>query len=157
MRSKLHQAARAMCAFVLFAASLSAAVIGPSLQTKLNQAGTSGEVGMVVVSFNTTTGLQPSHLAALTTAGVAKAFTLPHLGMAAFPATAAQVKTLAANPQVISIWANDRLSYLNNETRVLTGVDRARTDPGFIRYNKGLPITGAGIGVVVNDSGIDGT
>jgi len=144
-------------ALTSFMVSAKAAVIGPSLTAKLNQAGTSGDVGMVIVAFNTTTGLQPSHLAALTAAGVLKAFTLQHLGMAAFPATAAQVRTLAANPAVVSIWANDPLKYLNNEARVLTGVDRARTDPGFIRYNKGLPITGAGIGVVINDSGIDGT
>jgi serine protease AprX len=157
-RYRFLSAALTACAILTsFTVSLDAAVIGPSLAAKLQQAASSVDVGMVIVSFNTNNGLQPSHMAALTAAGVTKGFTLQHLGMVAFPATAAQVKTLSSHPAVRSIWANDRLKYLNNETRVLTGVDKARTDSNFIRYNKGMPITGAGVTVVVNDSGIDGT
>jgi len=48
--------------------------------------------------------------------------------------------------------------YLNNQTRVLTGVDRVRTDPNFTRMNGGMPVSGRGnFAVEINDSGIDGT
>ena len=135
-----------------------AAVVGPSLQAKLSGLADSTNVGTVIVAFNTTSGLNASHLAVLQQAGIESGYTLQNLGMVAAPATAAQVRSLAGNSAVRSIWLNDQLQYLNNETRVLTGVDRMRTDPGFIRANGGMPITGKGnFALVINDSGIDGT
>jgi serine protease AprX len=134
------------------------ATLGPSLTTKLSGLADSASAGTVIVAFNTTNGLNASHLAVLSAAGVSRGFTMQHLGMVAFPATASQVRTLSANGAVRSIWANDPLDYLNNETRVLTGVDRARTDPNFIRMNGGMPVSGKGnFAVELNDSGIDGT
>jgi serine protease AprX len=136
----------------------SAATVGPSLATKIAGLSNTASAGTVIVSFQTNSGLNASHLAVLSAAGVLRGTTLPHLGMVAIPATAGQVRALAANPAVRSVWANDRLTFLNNETRMLTGVDRARTDPGFTRANGGFPITGKGnFAVVINDSGIDGT
>ncbi len=138
--------------------TLSGAVLGPSLQKKLAGLADSASVGTVIVAFNTTNGLNPAHVAALTAAGVTRGYTLQHLGMVGAVATAAQVKALASNSAVQSIWLNDQLHYLNNQTRVLTGVDRVRTDPNFTRANGGFPITGKGnFSVLINDSGIDGT
>jgi len=112
----------------------------------------------VIVTFNTTNGLNASHFSTLTVAGVTKGFTMQHLGMVAFPATAGQVRALASNSAVRSIWMNDQLEYLNNQTRILTGVDRVRTDPNFTRINGGMPVSGKGnFAVEINDSGIDGT
>jgi serine protease AprX len=152
--------APALCAALLMAviaAPASAAKLGPSLTSKLNGLANASPVGTVIVSFNTSTGLKPSHLTTLTLAGVVRGYTLPNLGMVAAPATAGQVRTLAANPTVRSIWLNDRLSYLNDQTRVLTGADRMRDDPDFAQLHQNLPVTGQGIGVLVNDSGIDAT
>jgi serine protease AprX len=136
----------------------SAATIGPSLSAKVAGLADSASAGAVIVTFNTTNGLNAAHLSALSLAGVNKGFTLQHLGIVAFPATAGQVRALASNPAVRSIWLNDRLQYLNNQTRILTGVDRARTDPNFTRMNGGMPVSGKGnFAVEINDSGIDGT
>src|SRR5436853_364889 len=63
-----------------------AAVIGPSLAARLSGAAPGADAGTVIVSFNTNSGLTASHLAALTSAGVTRAFTLQSLGMAAFSA-----------------------------------------------------------------------
>jgi serine protease AprX len=49
------------------------------------------------------------------------------------------------------------LSYLNDQTRVLTGVDRMKGDPEFTQLHQGVPVNGQGIGVMINDSGIDAT
>ena len=133
-------------------------MLGPSLQSKLSGAAGTASVGTVIVTFNTTSGLNPSHLAALQSAGITSGFTLQRLGMVGAVATAGQVRALANNSAVRSIWLNDRLHYLNNQTRVLTGVDKMRTDPNFIRANAGLPISGKGnFALVIIDSGIDGT
>jgi serine protease AprX len=78
--------------------------------------------------------------------------------MVAMPATAAQVRSLASNSAVRSIWSNERLRYFMEEARMLTGVDRLRTDNAFTLANGGLPVSGQGnFSVVVNDSGIDAT
>ncbi len=139
-------------------AGASATTLGPSLSAKLPGLADNASVGTVIVAFNTTTGLTPAHLATLTLAGISRGYTLQNLGMVAVPATAGQVRALAANPAVRSIWANDRLHYLNDQTRVLTGTDRMRSDPGFIQKNGGLPVTGKGnFSLLINDSGIDGT
>src|ERR1700687_5071985 len=144
--------------FALAAFTTSAATLGPSLSAKLTGLTDSASAGTVIVAFNTISGLNASHFSTLALAGVSNGLTLQHLGMVAFPATAGQVRTLASNPAVRSIWMNDRLEYLNNQTRILTGVDRARTDPNFTRMNGGMPVSGKGnFAVEINDSGIDGT
>lgn len=160
--SPIHRfRASALCMAALLlviTSSASAATLGTSLIAKLNGLPNTAGVGTVIVSFNTSNGLKPAHLSVLTLAGITRGTTLQNLGMVAVPATAGQVRALAANPAVRSIWANDRLHYLNDQTRTLTGVDKVRNDPDFARLNHGLPISGKGsFSLVINDSGIDGT
>jgi serine protease AprX len=133
------------------------ATLGPSLAARLDGLAGTSLVGTVVVAFNTDAGLSPSNLLLLTLTGLTRGYLLPNLGMAAVPATAAQVRSLARNASVRSLWLNDRLRYLDEETRVLTGVDRVAGDPGFTALHRGLPVTGRGIGILINDSGIDAT
>lgn len=143
------------CAFTL---SLSAATLSPSLLSKLNGAAANTNVGIVIVSFNTSSGLNDSHLNLIRSLGITKGITLQNLGMVAVPATAGQVSALAANAAVVSIWSNDRLQYFDNQARTLAGVERVRVDSGFTNLNGGLPVSGAGnFSVVINDSGIDAT
>ncbi|MGQ0835506.1 MAG: S8 family serine peptidase [Gammaproteobacteria bacterium] len=142
----------------LAAAAAPAATLSPTLASTLATAGSAEEVGVVIITFNTTSGLAAAHLDALRSIGIAKGLTLPSLGMVATPATAGQVRALVAHTAVRSIWSNDALYYDMHEARVLTGVDRLRADGAFTKTNGGLPISGRGnFSVVVNDSGIDGT
>ncbi|HEX4950013.1 MAG TPA: S8 family serine peptidase [Blastocatellia bacterium] len=143
------------CALTL---SVSAATLSPTLQSKLNGIAADTNVGVVIVSFNTKTGLAENHLDILRGIGVTKGITLKTLGMVAFPATAAQVRALATNASITSIWSNDRLQYFDNQVRTVAGVERTRTDSTFTTMNGGLPVSGAGnFSVVINDSGIDAT
>jgi serine protease AprX len=136
-----------------FAASTSQA-----LQKSLSSAADSASVGLVIVTFDTASGLNSGHLATLQSLGILGGKTYPTLGMVAVTATAGQVRALLNQPNVLSVWSNDQLTYLNSETRVLTGVDRVRTDPNFNRLNGGVPVLGKpSLSVLVNDSGIDGT
>src|SRR5829696_5126994 len=158
----LRKASAAFSTLVLLAvfaaAHVSAATLGPSLQSKLSGLAADAQVGTVIISFNTAKGLQPAPLGALRALGITSGLTLNRLGMVAAVATAGQVRALAANPSVRSVWFNDRLSYHDREARTLTGVERLRTDRGFINQNAGLPVSGKGdFSVVINDSGIDAT
>ena len=157
----LRAFAPALCVALLLAGpavrSASAAKLGPTRAAQLNGLANTAPVGTVIVAFNTSSGLASSHLLTLTLNGIVRGTTLPHLGMVAIPATAGQVRALASNPSVRSLWLNDRLSFLNDQTRTLTGVDKMRADPDFANLHHGLPVTGQGIGLLINDSGIDGT
>ena len=117
----------ALALALLLGASVSkAATLSSTLQSTLSNAANSAPVGVVIVSFNTNTGLNDSHLAVLRNLGITRGLTLNRLGMVATPATAGQVRAMAANPAVRSVWSNDRLYYFLNQARVLAGVDRLR-------------------------------
>src|SRR5258708_19955265 len=84
----------------------SGAVLGPSLNAKLPGLSDSSTVGTVIVAFNTTSGLNASHMAVLQAAGIVRAYTLQHLGMVATPATPGQIRPLPANTPLPSILLN---------------------------------------------------
>ncbi len=108
----------------------------------------------VIVSFNGNGPLsseQQQRLAALGLKGV----TMRSLPIAGVVATPAQVRSLLGMGDVRSVWLNAPLDYENREATQLTGVDRLRTDSGL--RVQGVPVTGKGVGVLVNDSGVDGT
>ncbi len=98
---------------VVTAAWVNAATLSPALAAKLAQVSNTTSVGMVIVSFNTTNGLNEAQLNVLRGVGINKGFKLQHLGMVATVATAGQVRALASNAAVRSIWSNDRLQYFD--------------------------------------------
>src|SRR4051812_10568451 len=74
----------------------SAATVAPDLAARIANLADTADVGIVIVSFDTTTGLEPQHLGVLTGLGITSGYTLQTLGMVAVPATAGQVRQLAA-------------------------------------------------------------
>jgi len=150
-----------LLALALLAPGLAgAATVAPSMQSWLQTASVDSVYPQwVIVAFRDDgDGLSLTDMGALTTLGIAKGIKLQELGMVAVPATAGQVRSLAGNSAVRSIWPNEQLQYFDYEGRVLTGVDRLRNDRRLIAANNGIPLTGRGdFTVVVNDSGIDAT
>jgi serine protease AprX len=135
-----------------------AATIGPRLQAQLASLGDSASVGTVIVSFNTSSGLQESHFNVLRSVGVTGGLTYPTLGMVAQPMTAGQVRALAANPAVRSVWSNDKLQYYIHQNRILGGVAKVQSTSAFHVANGGMPVNGNGdFTALVIDSGIDAT
>jgi serine protease AprX len=113
---------------------------------------------MVIVAFKSANGLRDEHLNVLRAAGVTGGQTFPTLGMVAQPMTAGQVRALAANSAVRSLWSNDRLMYYMHQARVLGGVQKLQTDSAMTLRNGGMPVSGAGnFSVLVIDSGVDAT
>lgn len=142
----------------VFYVSVQAASIAPSLQSQLAGLADEDPVGMVIVSFNTRTGLTNAHVDVLRSVGVTGGQTFPTLGMVAQPMTAGQVRALAGNPAVASLWSNDPIYFYMDSARTLGGVDKVETDAGFTYRNGGLPVAGSGdFSVLVIDSGIDAT
>jgi serine protease AprX len=130
------------------------ATIDPRLLTALTNPLTTAEA---VVTFNGAGAPTAAQTGLLRQIGITTGVTLQSLPMAGVLLTRAQLDALAARPEVRSIYLNRALSYDNAEATQYTGVDRVRTDATMIRDNGGLPVTGKGVTVLVNDSGVDGT
>ncbi len=140
------------------AQGVSKATLSPALSARIAGLANDAGAGMVIVAFKTSNGLQNEHLNVLRAAGVTGGQTFPTLGMVAQPMTAGQVRTLAANPAVRSLWSNDHLMYYMHQARVLGGVQKVQTDSAMTLRNGGMPVSGAGdFSVLVIDSGIDAT
>ena len=146
-----------MIAGILFI-NADAAKLSRTLQTQLAGVADNASLGVVIISFNTTSGLNVNHLNVLRGVGITSGVTYAKLGMVGAVLTKAQVNALSSNPVIRSIWSNDRLMYYMNAARVLTGVDKIRTDAAMTFRNGGMPVSGNGdFSVMVIDSGIDAT
>ncbi|MBO0952544.1 S8/S53 family peptidase [Fibrella forsythiae] len=110
-----------------------------------------------VVTFYGDGAPQPAHVGLLQLVGITKGITLQAMPIAGVLATAAQIDELAKRPEVKSIFLNKKLVYFNNDATHLTGVKRLRADKDVTARNNGTPVSGRGIGVLINDSGVDGT
>lgn len=117
---------------------------------------TTGSLG-VIVTFHGNTAPTPQHLSLLNSLGITKGITFKSLPIAGVLATATQIAALEQNPQVRSIYLNKRLTYFNYDGTHLTGVRKLRTDKNMIARNNGMPVSGKGVGVMIIDSGVDGT
>jgi serine protease AprX len=151
-RTLLHTALAGAVAFA-FADAAFAGTLDPQLAQKMSTAAPS-EGLEVIVSFNgkgAPTAAQTQVLQSLGLSGV-RMQSLPIFGTVATPS---QIQALVQRDDVRSVWFNAPLEYDNREATALTGVDRMRTDAQLRR--NGFPYSGKGIGVLVNDSGIDAT
>lgn len=54
------------------------------------------------------------------------------------------------------VWENRKLSSELHQAVIVSRVKNVRDDAAFTALNGGLPITGRGVGVLINDSGFDG-
>ncbi len=109
----------------------------------------------VIVTFEGNGAPTSLQLDALEALGITTGVSLNNLPIVGVLATKSQVDALYAREDVISVWHNDELTYENNESTKITGVQALRADRD-LRSN-GVPYSGRGVGVVVNDSGVDGT
>ena len=159
--NKIKRAVSSLLLMIVMAAAglgAQAASLSPTLSSKLAGVADNVDVGMVIVAFNTSNGLQEGHLNVLRSIGITAGHTYPTLGMAAMPMTAGQVRLLKDNPAVRSIWSNDRLYYYMHQARVMGGVARVQSDAAMTLRNSGMPVSGAGdFSVMVIDSGVDAT
>ncbi len=109
----------------------------------------------VVISYQQSGPVTAGQVAALKTLGINKGITMRTLPIAGALATPAEIQALAKRSDVVSIYWNAPLRYLDQEANGLSGVARTVGNPGD--FNRAIPFSGSGVGVLVNDSGVDGT
>ncbi|MEA5444881.1 S8 family serine peptidase [Gammaproteobacteria bacterium AB-CW1] len=142
-----------LSAAMMLPASVLAVTVGDSLKDELSNSSLSDTLE-VIVSFEGDGALEQSQLDALESLGLTGVHfeALPIAGVVATPD---QIDALRDIDGVRSLWLNEALEYDNADGTALTGVDRMRSDQN-LRTAMGLPYSGMGIGVLVNDSGVDG-
>lgn len=130
------------------------AIVDKKLKTALL---TATKPVQVIVTFNGNAAPTTANIALLKSLGITKGITYKALPMAGVLATAAQVDALAKRTDVKSLYLNRKLTYYNYNDTYLTGVKRLRSDKVITTKNKGVPLSGKGVAVLINDSGVDGT
>jgi serine protease AprX len=110
----------------------------------------------VIVTFEGDQAPTEANLNVLEGLGITEGISLNSLPMVATILTKSQIEALKEEEMVRSIYLNSQLEYFNEDSRNLTGVEEVRTDNDMRVQNGGLPVTGKGVTVVVNDSGVDG-
>ncbi len=131
------------------------AKLGPNVQSTFASLSPTDKITLVVTFQGDTLG--ETQLNAVRSLGIRQGVTFAQLPIMGVLATQAQAQALAQLDGVRSIWLNDKVTLLNADATRLTGVQKIRTDATMITRNNGLPVSGRGIGVLINDSGVDGT
>ncbi|HEY4552059.1 MAG TPA: S8 family serine peptidase [Bacillaceae bacterium] len=134
--------------------NLNGAKVDPALEKALSAL--TGSL-QVIVTFKGDGAPTEQNLDLLSRLGINKGVTMKSLPIAGVVATKTQIERLAASDQIQSVYLNQKLKYYNADATMITGVDKIRTDQEMTKANGGIPFSGKGIGVVVNDSGVDGT
>jgi serine protease AprX len=131
------------------------ALIGPTLDQRLATAQAADELS-VIVTFHGKGAPTADQLGALTALGLS-GLHLRSFPMAGVTATPGEIARIVRLPGVRSVYLNEALEYENDGGTNVTGVRKLRDDAAILAANGGLPVTGKGVTVLVNDSGVDGT
>ena len=123
--------------------------IGQQLASRLASALPFQQLEIVVV-YKQSGPVHTTQVQALQALGILRGLSFRQLPVVGALATPGAIRQLARRSDVLSIHANSTLTYYNNDARLISGVDDLQADPDY-------GFTGAGVAVVVNDSGIDAT
>lgn len=96
----------------------------------------------------------------LRSVGVDRGFVLQALPMVIVDLDAAQLAALRSDAGIASIWGNEVMQPLTNESRAFLGVPQMMADPEVTAANPGnpgFPVSGRGVGIGYLDTGIDAT
>jgi serine protease AprX len=148
-RLELHLLAMAMLAALASDPVRADALLDPALLQRLSTALPIERLEIVIV-YDQSDAPRGTQLQVLRHLGIVRGLSFRHLPVAGALATPAQIRALGQRSDVRSIYSNRQLRYYNHDARRLSGVDLVQSD-------QDLGYTGAGVTVMVNDSGIDAT
>lgn len=98
-----------------------------------------------------------SNIDYLKSLGITGGVVLNELPMVQVQINKLQFDALKTRDEIASIYGDDRLDLLTNESRAFIGVEALRSDQELTDFNGGFPIAGGNIGVAYVDTGIDAT
>lgn len=140
---------------IFMSASLAAPKIDPELTARLKAVASNAQLG-VILTFQ---GMRVtnSQVAAVQSLGITTGISMVNFPIMAVNATPAQIQRLLNWNELRSIYLNSPLQLYMHQTKPLIGVDRLRKDADITRRNGGVPVSGKGVTIAINDTGVDGT
>ena len=155
-RQRFFRLMSAVALGVIFAAAAQAAPkVDPQLGARLAGAKATDLFG-VLLTFRGQR-VTDSQVAQVLALGVRGGYRMQSLPVVAVNATAAQVGQMAGWDSLRSIYLNAPVELYDHQSNPLIGTERLRNDIGVTRRNGGLPVSGRGVTVAINDTGVDGT
>jgi serine protease AprX len=154
MRYRHLLLALAMMLMIFALQGMAAPRLDPELAARLGVAQAGTRLGVVLTfTGNTVTDAQVAMVRALGITSGVRMQNFPIMGVAATPA---QIQQMMGWSQLRSIYLNAPLQMNLNQSKPLIGITRLRQDAALTARNGGLPVSGRGITIAINDSGIDG-
>lgn len=129
--------------------------VDPELSARLARADASRLFG-VILTFEGER-VTNSQVAALSALGIRAGVRMNHLPIVAVNATRAQIEQMARIGSLQSIYLNAPVDLYLHQTKPIIGVTRLQTDAALTARNNGYPVSGRGVTIAINDSGIDGS
>jgi serine protease AprX len=140
---------------IFMGASLSAPKVDPELTARLRTVEQNSQLG-VILTFQGTR-ITNAQVAAVQALGITAGVRMTNFPIMAVNATPAQIQRLMNLSGLRSIYLNAPLELYLHQSKPLIGVDRLRKDADITRRNGGVPVSGKGVTIAINDTGVDGT
>ncbi len=147
--------ALAILVTVLTGTSLAAPKLDPELGARLTSARSSAQFG-VILTFQGTR-VTSSQVAAVQALGITTGIRMTNFPIMAVNATPAQIQQMMSWASLRSMYLNAPIQPYLHQSKPLIGVDRLRKDADLTRLNGGLPVSGKGVTIAINDTGVDGS
>ncbi len=128
------------------------AIIGEQLQAKISTLAVTDTV-MAVITYDQLEPVSEAQIQTLLNLNITDGVQFSSLPIIGVVATPAQIKEIAQQSDVRSIWLNRDLEYFNADARQITGVAQLQSNEFMQRNN--TTFTGRGVTIMVNDTGID--
>jgi serine protease AprX len=129
--------------------------VDPQLKAKLAKASPTELFGLLLTFRGERVG--EAQVAQVLGLGIRGGYRMNRLPVVAVNATAAQVQRMMGWDELRSIYLNAPVQLYDHQSNPLIGTERLRNDIDITRGNGGLPVSGRGITIAINDSGVDGT
>jgi serine protease AprX len=136
-------------------ASLAAPKVDPELGARLRGAKSGAQFG-VILTFHGNR-VTDSQVAAVQSLGITTGIRMTNFPIMAVNATPVQIQQMMSWETLRSMYLNAPIQPFLHQSKPLIGVDRLRKDPDLTRQNGGLPVSGKGVTIAINDTGVDGS
>jgi serine protease AprX len=135
--------------------SFAAPKLDPELGVRLRAAPSDAQFG-VILTFHGAR-ITDAEVAAVQGLGITTGIRMTNFPIMAVNATPPQIQQMVAWTTLRSIYLNAPIQSYLHQSKPLIGVDRLRKDAELTRQNGGLPVSGKGVTIAINDTGVDGS
>jgi serine protease AprX len=137
-----------------FVTASAAPKLDPELAARLKAAKPDARFG-VILTFHGAR-LTEEQVGMVRALGVTMGVRMMNFPILAVNATSAQINQILLWPQLRSVYLNSQIQLNLHQSKPLIGINRLRSDAAITARNGGMPVSGRGVTIAINDTGVDG-